>query len=239
MASPMVAGGVALIQEYWRRQVGPQDAWPSTIKALVIHGSLPKEDPGPDYGFGYGVLDMPSTLDLIDNARIIEETLDQGETFTLDLELASETARATLVWTDPAGETFAERVLVNDLDLSFSTLSSTILPWVLDPANPEAAATRGVDSVNPVEQVEYTGIAGEDVQIVVTGTDVPEGPQAFSLILSGLQEQTADDDDDDNDTGDDDDDDDTGDDDDDSGDDDDDDDTGGDDDDDDSGGCGC
>jgi subtilisin family serine protease len=223
MACPVVTGSVALLQEYWKETTGGDPAPASTNKALVIHGSDPVGSDGPDYQFGWGILNVPATLDLVDEAIVIEDQVDQGETFSVTLEATGEPIKVTLVWTDPAGEKLAEKVLVNDLDLTIETGKAIELPWLLDPANPADEATRGQDRINPVEQVEAT--AGDGlVEVVVAGFEVPQGPQKFSLVLTGLVEPGTGDDDD-------------------SGDDDDDTDTdpvdGDDDDDDDDGGCGC
>ena len=195
MACPVVTGSVALLQEYWRKQIDTEDAWASTMKALVIHGSAPVGQDGPDFAFGYGILDVPTSLDLIDEAVIIEDSIDQGEVYTADITASGNEVRVTLVWTDPAGERLAEKVLVNDLDLTVVSGKTTEYPWVLDPANPASNATKGTNDRDPVEQVELTAPSGEALEIVVSATNVPEGPQKFSLIISGVGTQTDDDDD--------------------------------------------
>ena len=220
MASPVVTGSVALVQEYWRRAYEGADAAASTMKALFIHGAVPVAADGPDYKFGYGPIDVPATLDLIDEALIIEQTIDQGGEFIATLVPTGDTIRATLSWTDPAGERLAMRVLVNDLDLSIDTGEEVRLPWILNPADPGLAATRGENHLDPVEQVEFNPSDDlKTVDVIVRAPEVPQGPQFFSLVLSGLVEPTSgdddDDDDDDNDA------------------------AGNDDDDDDDNGCGC
>ena len=232
MASPVVTGSVALAQEYWRRQIGGEDAWASTMKALFIHGATELGQPGPDYQYGFGGLDVPATLDLIDGALIVEESLDQGGEYRLQLEPTGDPIKVTLAWTDVAGSLLAERTLVNDLDLTLVAADGTILPWTLDPANPGDLATRAVNERDPVEQITFDLDGKAPVEIVVTAAGVPEGPQRFSLVITGLEDAAPGDDDSagDDDSGDDD-----------SGDDDA---TGGnpaddDDDDNDGGGCGC
>ena len=196
MACPVVTGSVALLQEYWRKQIDTEDAWASTMKALVIHGSAPVGADGPDFVFGYGNLDVPSSLDLIDEAVIIEDSIEQGKTYSVDLIASGGDVKVTLVWTDPAGERLAQKVLVNDLDLSVVSGKGTELPWVLDPANPSADATKGVNERDPVEQVELSASAGETLEIAIDATTVPEGPQAFSLVVTGVGTLSDDDDDD-------------------------------------------
>lgn len=195
MACPVVTGSVALLQEYWRRQIGGDDPRASTVKALLIHGSLPVGSDGPDFKFGYGILDVPATLDLVDDAIIIEDVIDQGEIYGLTLEPTGDPIKVTLAWTDPAGGHLAEKVLVNDLDLTLSDGPGETLPWILDPENPANDAVRGENHRDPVEQVEAPSGGQAVYELTVTGTEIPEGPQAFSLVITGLREVLSDDDD--------------------------------------------
>jgi subtilisin family serine protease len=198
MAAPVVTGSVALAQEYWRRQISEEDARASTMKALLIHGADAVEEPGPDFKFGYGNLNVPKVLDLIDDALIYEESLDQGESFSVSLEATGDPVKVTLVWTDPEGELLAERVLVNDLDLSVETSEGVELPWLLDSEHPSLDATKGVNTLDPVEMVEFTAMKADELfEVVVTGSDVPLGPQVFSLVITGLDHPAEEPDDDD------------------------------------------
>jgi len=225
MACPVVTGGVALLQEYWAKHKSGNDPWGSTMKALVIHGAQDVGADGPDYKFGYGTLNIPDTLDLVDNAVIVEESLDQGETYSVTLKVTGDSVKVTLVYSDAPGELLAEKVLVNDLNLTLVSDSGTEHPWILDPENPANDAVKGTNSLDPAEQVEFNPDTGvETIEVFVTAAEVPEGPQNFSLIITGLTDESGNDDDDsldDDDSGDDDDD------------------SGAVDDDDDDDGCGC
>ncbi len=186
-ACPVVTGATALALEEWANVVGGDDPPPSLMKALMIHGVKDLGRPGPDYTFGYGLLQIPNSLDLILNQSYLQLTLDQGETWRQKFRRGTGAVKVTLVWTDPPGPILAQRELVNDLDLSLVGGGETFLPWVLKPNQPNVAATRGEDHVNPVEQV-YIESPGEEVyEIVVQATDVPQGPQAMSLVFTGLE----------------------------------------------------
>ncbi|MCC6159537.1 MAG: S8 family serine peptidase [Deltaproteobacteria bacterium] len=204
-ASPVVAGAAALVHEYWALKNGGAQPWTSTVKGLIIHGSLDEDTPGPNYRYGYGVLQIPPSLDLIDEANVRQDAIDQGDELTLDFEATGGEVKATLVWTDPPGPTMTAKALVNDLDLSIEAGDADWLPWVLDPASPADDATRGENHRDPVEQVLVDEAAdGELVTVVVRASEVPMGPQSFTLIVSGVRESDSSDDDADDDAGDDD-----------------------------------
>ena len=71
--------------------------------------------------------------------------------------------RATLVWSDPPATPVApsldppDLMLVNDLDLRIQDSTTTHMPWILNPAVPSAAATRGDNFRDNVEQVLISG----------------------------------------------------------------------------------
>jgi hypothetical protein len=226
-ASPMVAGAAALVHEYWIEHKDGNHPWASTVKALLIHGSLDEDEPGPNYRFGYGVLDIPATLDVIDDGFTYQEDLDQGDDLVYEFS-ATGPVKATLVWTDVAGPLLTAKALVNDLDLTVEVNGEIVRPYVLDPETPSAPAERGENHRDPAEQVIVDANPGDAVRVVVRGFEVPQGPQSFSLAVTGVSDDEPDDDDDSDDDSDDD-----------AGDDDASDDDAGDDDDDDDDGCGC
>ncbi len=195
-ASPVVAGAAALVHEYWSLKNGGAQPWASTVKGLIIHGSLDEDGPGPNYRYGYGVLRIPPSLDLVDEAKVRQDAIDQGDELTLDFEATGGEVKATLVWTDPPGPTMTAKALVNDLDLSIDAGDADWLPWVLDPASPMDDATRGENHRDPVEQVLVDdAAAGDPVTVVVRATEVPMGPQSFTLIVSGVRDPESGDDD--------------------------------------------
>ena len=92
--------------------------------------------------------------------------------------------KATLVWTDYPGSPNARIQLVNNLDLVVK----------IENNGQEHYGNGGRDYINNVEQVKINGyskhIADKTVfRVVVEGTQVPKGPQTFSLIVNGPLEK--------------------------------------------------
>ncbi len=202
MATPAVAGSMALLIDRWRdvRGVGASDPWPSTVKAMMIHTAVDGGNPGPDYEYGYGRLNVAKAASLVATApqptvgviqRTIEATGTQDDYEVTIPALSSFWLRpialkATLVWDDPPGDPALARgtaQLVNDLDLVVIAPNGTShRPWVLDPSNPANAATRGEDHTNNVEKVEVSSPASGTWKIRVLGSNLREGPQPYSLV---------------------------------------------------------
>ena len=190
MAAPAVSGCVALIYQDYRSTHSGANPTPATIKALLIHTAEDLGNAGPDYTYGWGLINVTAAADVVraDNnpyQTIFEEVISHGQVDTYDVSVpAGSELRATLVWTDEKGEPGAAKELVNDLDITITNDGTTYYPWLLDPDNPGSPATTGVDSINNVEQVVTDVSTGGVYTITVTGTSVPNGPQPYSLIIS-------------------------------------------------------
>ena len=93
--------------------------------------------------------------------------------------------RVTLVWTDPPGSLSASKALVNDLDLVVIAPNGTVHMGNGWTRWDEAHGPHAVpDSDNNCEQVRIGQGAGV-YTIRVRGANVPLGPQAFALVVTG------------------------------------------------------
>jgi subtilisin-like proprotein convertase family protein len=203
MAAPSITGSIALLQQHYNNLNG-SFLKASTAKALAIHTAREAGDaPGPDYKFGWGLMDTAEAANLITNdgfTNIIEEnTLTNNSTyaFTVDAIDPSQPLVATIVWTDPAGETqdlseADDRTprLVNDLDLRITKLQGeeeeVFFPWKLDVEKPSLAATQEDNSVDNVEKIEIPNAEGEyTIEVSHKGT-LKNQQQDYSLVVSGI-----------------------------------------------------
>lgn len=200
MAAPNATGTLALLQElYYQRNNAYMKS--ATLKGLAIATATEAgTDIGPDYKFGWGLLDAERAAKTIlekDSKSIIsEQTLNEGQTYTTNVTASgSGPLMATISWTDPAAVPVAEASaldnttlrLVNDLDIRVSD-GTTYLPWVLDPANPSAAATTGDNFRDNVEQIYIANaVPGKSYTITVSHKNTLQGgSQPFSLIVTGV-----------------------------------------------------
>ncbi|MDE3236687.1 MAG: S8 family peptidase [Bacteroidota bacterium] len=209
MASPNAAGSLYLLQEYYNQLHPGVFMRSATLKGLAIHtadeaGSYP----GPDYQFGWGLLDVLKGSNVIKNSAaavsaaaktdtIIESTLNNGATYSFTAVASGNgVLTATLSWTDPAANPIAESLsynnttprLINDLDIRITSGSSTYKPWILTPTVPAAAATHGDNTLDNVEKIQVDSVVpGQTYVITVShkGT-LQNNMQAFSLIMSGI-----------------------------------------------------
>lgn len=200
MSAPNVTGSLYLLQEYYTQKHSGTFMRAATLKGLACATAFDAGNPGPDYTYGWGLLDMKKAAQVItDNGTkslIKEASLAQGQTQTYNVTASGNgPLMTTICWTDPAGAATADGTvndptikLVNDLDIRISDGTTTFMPWVLDPKHPSAAATTGDNIRDNVEQVYIANaVPGRAYTITVShkGT-LQSGLQNYSLIATGI-----------------------------------------------------
>lgn len=200
MSAPNVTGSLVLLQEHYQNLHGAGNFMrAATLKALAIHTADEAGDSeGPDYEFGWGLLNTKSAAKVISQDggahRIIQDSLVNGTSNSVEIVVTDPNAIvvATLVWTDPPGTPVPLSVdppnsmLVNDLDLRITKDAAIYMPWVLNPAIPAAAATKGDNFRDNVEQVvsDAGGTGSYFVEVSHKGTLLGGGNQDYSIIIS-------------------------------------------------------
>jgi len=200
MSAPNVTGSLYLLQEYYAEKNGGNFMRAATLKGLACHTAFDAGTAGPDYVYGWGLLDMKKAAQAItDNGTkslLKESTLQQGQQQTYNVIASGDgPLMATISWTDPASTPTADGVinsrvpkLVNDLDVRVSNGITTFYPWVLDPANPSAAAKTGDNVLDNIEQVYIpNAVLGKTYTITVSHKGaLLAGSQDYSLIVTGV-----------------------------------------------------
>ncbi|MCU0988797.1 MAG: S8 family serine peptidase, partial [Xanthomonadales bacterium] len=200
MAAPNITGSLLLLQQHYENINGPGSFMRgATLKALAIHTADETGDaPGPDYEFGWGLLNTRTAARVISEDggahQIVEGSLANGgvQSYPVSVAQSGAVLTATLVWADPPGTPVPaaldppDLMLVNDLDLRISRGANTWFPWVLDPAAPAAAAGKGDNFRDNVEQVEVTGAASGSYTVEVRhkGALLNGSNQDYALIFS-------------------------------------------------------
>ena len=156
-AAPAITGGMALMVEQYKKQftVNPKGG---LIKAILMNGGLDIGKTGPDFRHGYGMLNLERNLDMIKNNHFYSGTISSGSVQTQNISIPANTAqlKVMLYWHDPAAAVFANRTLVNDLDLEITdALNNVIYPQKLDtlPQLVDNLPTTGADRINNNEQI--------------------------------------------------------------------------------------
>jgi Subtilase family/PKD domain/Secretion system C-terminal sorting domain len=199
MATANVSGSLLLLQELYGKLNGGRWMRAATLKALAIHTTKETGSaPGPDYSFGWGLLDVAEA------ARVLSKR-DDINTFVVEGELlndavhewilspqANQKITATLVWADPSGLSPGAlldapyKMLINDLDLKIiDDNGATQYPWILNPDNPSGAAAHGDNTRDNVEKIEFNLPAAKPYRLRLSHKGyLVNGSQQYSLIIT-------------------------------------------------------
>ncbi|WP_193214814.1 MBG domain-containing protein [Luteolibacter marinus] len=208
MATPNAAGSAALLIDLYGTLFPSQAMRASTLKGLLIHTADDRGIAGPDYSYGWGMVNAKAAADLIsdhagqpEKQRITEDSVSTSITtrtfpFVWD---GTSPIRATLTWTDPAGTATStsdlrSARLVNNLQLKLvEPGGAEHLPYVMpfvgnwSQGSMSSAAVTGINNTDNVEQVWLSApsVAGTYQAVVSYSGSLTNGQQVFSLLLDG------------------------------------------------------
>lgn len=193
MACPNVAGGAGLLYQRYRQLHAGQDPHGALVKTLLMNGATDLSTPGPDFVYGFGLLNVGHSLTMLDSNRYFSNTINttQEQTYTVTIPANTAKAKIMLYWNDPAAGPLSAHTLINDLDLTVTSSSAVVtLPLVLDtvPSQILAAAAPGIDRINNVEQVTLNNPLPGTYTIKVKGFNVPEINQEYFVAYDFLPE---------------------------------------------------
>lgn len=193
MATPVAAGGAALVRQFLLQQLGTSSVSSALLKATMANSAddlFPgqfgnrasgQEEPTvrPNNHEGWGRLNLAN---LVGSRKYFfsdqDKGLATGQSFTRTFQHDAGPIRATMAYTDAPGTVAAQKTLVNDLDLSVTDASG----HVYYPNNGSAK-----DSTNNMEQIDLSNAPAGSYTVTVNAASVPQGKngaQPFALVVS-------------------------------------------------------
>jgi len=208
MSTPNATGSAALLVEHYANLFSNGALRAASLKALLIHTADDRGNSGPDYRYGWGLIDTLEAANLIsihkdfpERQSLTEGQLDttnptHSQSFVWD---GSSPIKATLSWTDPAGNATSTSDLrsprlINNLDLKIIAPGGPehlpfIMPFVgtWTQASMNASATTGTNNTDNTEQILInTPATPGTYQVIVSHSgNLTNNTQPFSLILTG------------------------------------------------------
>ncbi|WP_439490724.1 S8 family serine peptidase [Algoriphagus sp.] len=200
MAAPNVSGSLLLLQQLYSQRNAGRFMWSSTLKALALNTTKEAgQHNGPDYIYGWGLLDAEAAGNIILNengtSEIIRElNLSNGDSYEFDFVSDGVTpVQITIAWTDPSGAPVGasldpkDLMLVNDLDMRIiDEQGVTYFPWTLNPdSGPNARAAQDKDNFRDnVEQILISSPKSQKYTVRITHKkDLVNSSQDFSLVM--------------------------------------------------------
>ncbi|RMA65941.1 S8 family serine peptidase [Ulvibacter antarcticus] len=194
-AAPGIAGISAQLYQAYGDINGGAFPPSALIKATLMNTTNEAGNIGPDFKFGWGIVNGLRAGMLIEDGRFLSDDISQGGTnnHSINVPAGTTQVRFMLYWSDPEAAPNANPALVNDLDLVVTDPSSGAhLPWILnstpDPVLLDTPATTGADHLNNVEQVLINNPAAGNYDLEISGFNVPTGPQEYFVVYEIISE---------------------------------------------------
>ncbi len=196
MSAPAITGLLAQMTEAYKRMYNESPDG-GLLKAMLLNTADDLGNKGPDYTYGWGKANGRKMLVAVEKQQFLDGSISQNETDSMEVWIPANiaTARIMLYWTDYPAMINSAKNLVNDLDLRLSDAASTqYFPWKLDPgSNPtvvsiQLPATKGIDTLNNMEQVEIENPTPGKYTIEIKGKEVPFGPQKYFLVYDFIKD---------------------------------------------------
>ncbi|MDH4065530.1 MAG: S8 family serine peptidase, partial [Acidobacteriota bacterium] len=194
MAAPLVAGGAAVVRDFYQKALG-HPASAALVKATLINsavdlldenndGLLDNAFPIPNGHEGWGRVDLAAATDGTQQYSDETAPMSTGVTasYTFTVADAGYPFKATLAWTDYASTPTAAVHLVNDLDLTVIASDGTM--YLGNAFARGWSAVGGTpDRINNVENVYVPSAPAGTWTVIVSGYNIPMGPQPFALVV--------------------------------------------------------
>ncbi|MEM7655693.1 MAG: S8 family serine peptidase, partial [Bacteroidota bacterium] len=195
-SAPGLAGISAQLYHAYRELNGGADPTSALIKATMLNTADDLGNVGPDFIFGWGRVNARQAVEVLEGSQYLSSQADQGDSLGFQLTVPANTkeARIMLYWAEEPSTVLTNKALINNLNLQVRDGNGQVqLPWVLDPtpnpANLDAPATNGIDTLNNMEQVILTDPAAGPIDVSVLAPSIPKGPQEFYLVYAFLPDE--------------------------------------------------
>ncbi|WP_162144128.1 Ig-like domain-containing protein [Sporocytophaga myxococcoides] len=190
MSTPAVSGASALLYERYKQLNANSNPSSSLIKALLCNSADDLGNPGPDYKFGFGVINLKRAIEDLEGTKYFQATVNAGDstTHTLTVPSGSSKLKVLLYWQDLPASVSSSVSLVNNLNLRVKNGSNVFLPWILNSTTGQEdnIATRGIDNYNNIEQVTIDNPSGT-FNFTVNGNLLASGTQSYVVVYEIIQ----------------------------------------------------
>lgn len=192
LSCPQVTGALALLSQRYKQLHSGVNPRSDLLKALLLNGASDLGNPGPDFVYGFGFLDLYRSMTILENGQYTRRAMPAGsapQTFTIDVPANTAQLKVMLYYHDPVASAASTTQLVNDLDLTVIEPGGTVhKPLVLDPSISGVGknATERADHLNNAEQVTINNPVAGTYTLSVSDYSIPYGPQDYVVVYDAV-----------------------------------------------------
>ncbi len=205
MRPALAAGAAAVVRDYLASGEAHGNPSSALIKAILINSAVdisgygvPSQEAGqpiPNNHEGWGRIDLAAATNGTDRTFVDDPSLalttNVTHAFSFTATNSTIPLKASLVWTDYPGTPAASRQLVNNLDLALIAPDGSTTYYGNNFSGGWSSAGGVGDQLNNVENVYVQSPTTGVWTINVVGSNVPQGPQPYALVVFGQGTQGA------------------------------------------------
>ncbi len=199
MSGPSTTGAMVLLAQLWRAQHNRMTFAPDVARAVVAQTAVDAGSAGPDYQYGFGIIDVKAAADLIladkaSNGKQIVRGIARPASvseWTVDVTSSATPLKVTLSWLDTQPSGSATVKLVNDLDLELVEPNGTTIRFPYSGLTTGGSQTTVFTQTTAnrrdnIEQAVVTSPATGQWKIRVRGFSLPDPntPIGFVVVSS-------------------------------------------------------
>ncbi len=205
VACPGIAGVAAQLYQAYKELNDGQIPESALIKALMMNSADDLGNEGPDFQYGWGRVNAWRAFKVLKNKQYQKITIsrqDSVKTIPLSILAGTKQIKIMAYWHDAAAAPNANKVLVNDLDMTVKNEATGAVykPWRLDTAEQRTfnslamPAIRDEDHVNNVEQIviDSPSVASpnrnDNLKIKIVATTLPSDSLSFYVVYEFIND---------------------------------------------------
>lgn len=186
ISATAATAGFGLLQNQHLNQQG-SFATSSLIRGHLLNTALDLGLPGPDFTFGFGLIQIDLALKALQQNQDTVLWLAPNDTLWIPLQHSNPFSelKVMLCWNDPAGSPLSAFPLVNDLNLAMKSPSGNwFFPLVPNPSVNalNQPAVQGQDHLNTVEQISASSPDTGLFYIRISSSSLVGTGQEFALV---------------------------------------------------------
>lgn len=188
------SGSLALLSQRYRGRNMEQNPSGALLKAVMCNSARDLGLDGPDFTYGFGLINNHRAVNVIDNQQYFEGTIidSNADSYTVKVPYNCKRVKIMLYWADTEANPFPDKALINDLDLVVKYGESVFYPLVpsILPEEADHPAIEGVDSVNNIEQIVLDNVVG-NLNVFVKGSYVESKSQDYVVTYDFIYDDVT------------------------------------------------
>ena len=168
MATPAATGAAILLKELYKKRKG-MDITADTMKALMVNTAKDLGRPGPDYEYGFGLIQADKAGDIIaTGSKIRSRTITDSRPIYYKFHNSyTRNFKATLSWIDLAGNTLMDDLDLTLLDSNAKLITPLQMPYCLNQDYPKQNAYFCLNIKDNTELLEYKNLPKGDYTLKI------------------------------------------------------------------------